>query len=350
LFSPIIEIAWPLPPPLIHPYPTSSSSSTVPRAKAKKSSETKSEPLTFHLHTHHHHHIHNSSASAVPTKNDELVQKKPIEPFHLEHGTEKKNVTRTKRSSRSRGRRTVSSSTVPQQRKKSTNDRKRSHSSTSVVHYQQKKPKISNHWILCGRFERKLVTVQTDQPPVYRKCFLSIRHVQEKEIIRSNDCVILRPDDAAGRKGATPYLAKVRCFWEEPISGEILMSLMWFYHPEHTELSTRVKEQFLPNELLSSKYSDCINVACIEDKCYVLTLNEYNRFRLREQPIELFHHSENVQQLKQLLNKNTTTSHHRALPAKTVDNQNVFFSRYVYDYRAKRLVKNPSDANSVVQV
>lgn len=55
------------------------------------------------------------------------------------------------------------------------------------------------------------------------------------------------------------------------------MSLMWYYHPEHTELPVRAKERFLSNELLASKYFDCINVACIEDKCYVLNLNEYNR-------------------------------------------------------------------------
>ena len=55
------------------------------------------------------------------------------------------------------------------------------------------------------------------------------------------------------------------------------MSLLWYYHPEHTELPPRIKERFLVNELLASNYADCINVACIEDKCYVLTLNEYNR-------------------------------------------------------------------------
>jgi hypothetical protein len=55
------------------------------------------------------------------------------------------------------------------------------------------------------------------------------------------------------------------------------MSLMWYYHPDHTELSARAKAHFLPNELLASRYADCINVACIEDTCYVLNLNEYNR-------------------------------------------------------------------------
>jgi hypothetical protein len=55
------------------------------------------------------------------------------------------------------------------------------------------------------------------------------------------------------------------------------MSLVWYYHPEHSELPPRVKEHFLPNEVLASKYWDCVNVACIEDKCYVLNVNEYNR-------------------------------------------------------------------------
>ena len=55
------------------------------------------------------------------------------------------------------------------------------------------------------------------------------------------------------------------------------MSLIWYYHVEHTELPSRIKERCLPNELLASKHFDCINVACIEDKCYVLNLNEYSR-------------------------------------------------------------------------
>jgi hypothetical protein len=69
------------------------------------------------------------------------------------------------------------------------------------------------------------------------------------------------------------------CFLKQKISivGEIQMSLVWYYHPEHSELPTRVKEHFLANEVLASKYWDCVNVACIEDKCYVLNVNEYNR-------------------------------------------------------------------------
>ncbi len=68
---------------------------------------------------------------------------------------------------------------------------------------------------------------------------------------------------------------------------------------------------------------------------------------LREKSANLFEHSESVGQLKSLLNRNTPTVHHRPLPGKTVGNQNIFFCRYVYDYRVKRISKNPSLTNSI---
>jgi len=42
--------------------------------------------------------------------------------------------------------------------------------------------------------------------------------VKEKDIIKSDDCVLLRPENAE-KNGITPYLAKVKWFWEEPESG-----------------------------------------------------------------------------------------------------------------------------------
>jgi hypothetical protein len=59
---------------------------------------------------------------------------------------------------------------------------------------------------------------KSDKPPVYRECYSSIRHVKEKDIIKSADCVLLRPDNAE-QNSVTPYLAKVKWFWEEPESG-----------------------------------------------------------------------------------------------------------------------------------
>ena len=65
-------------------------------------------------------------------------------------------------------------------------------------------------------------------------------------------------------------------------------------------------------------------------------------YRIREQIPNLFEHPESVGHLKSLLNRNTPTIQHRSLPGKNVDNQNIFFCRYVYDHRAKRILKNPS--------
>ncbi|CAF3007434.1 unnamed protein product [Rotaria socialis] len=246
-----------------------------------------------------------------------------------------------------REKRTHSASNISARSKSSAN-RKRSYSPSSIALAlpnknvnQRKKQKISHYWILFGKSEQKLVSIHADKPPVFRECYSSIRHIIEKDVINSNDCIILRPETGAN-SSSTPYSAKVKWFWKEPTTDEIQMSLIWYYHPEHTELSARAKERFLPNELLASRYSDCVNAACIEDKCYVLNLNEYNRYCLREKSSNFFEHAEPVGQLKSLLNKNTSSVHHRSLPAKTVGNQNIFFCRYVYDYRANRILKNPN--------
>ncbi|CAF0979948.1 unnamed protein product [Adineta steineri] len=249
----------------------------------------------------------------------------------------------------SRGKRTNSASSIPIRSKSSIN-KKRSHSPASITSSlpnKRKKEKVLNYWILSGKSEQQLVSIHADKPPVFRECYSSIQHVTEKDIIKSNDCVILRSETGT-HKDVTPYLAKVKWFWLEPLSDEIQMSIIWYYHPEHAELPLRVKERFLRNELLASKYWDCVNVACIEDKCYVLNLNEYNRYCLREKSTNLFEHSEPIGQLKSLLNNNTSSIHDRPLPAKNVGNQNIFFCRYVYDYRVKRILKNPSLTNPII--
>lgn len=53
------------------------------------------------------------------------------------------------------------------------------------------------------------------------------------------------------------------------------MSLMWYYRPEHTE--TEKKLNHMEDEIFASKHKDTNSVACIEDKCYVLTYSEYCR-------------------------------------------------------------------------
>ena len=58
--------------------------------------------------------------------------------------------------------------------------------------------------------------------------------------------------------------------------GEMMMSLLWYYRPEHTEQGRQEGDG--NEEVFASKHKDHNSVACIEDKCYVLTFNEYCRW------------------------------------------------------------------------
>lgn len=112
------------------------------------------------------------------------------------------------------------------------------------------------------------------------------------DIILPGDCVLLR---AGSKRNELPYVAKVASLWENPedgkplespitsgnvswfvsLSGEMMMSLLWYYRPEHTEQGRQPND--CSDEVFASRHQDHNSVACIEDKCYVLTFNEYCR-------------------------------------------------------------------------
>ena len=54
------------------------------------------------------------------------------------------------------------------------------------------------------------------------------------------------------------------------------MSLLWYYRPEHLDCGRRPFDT--PDEIYASRHRDHTSVACIEDKCYVMTFNEYCRY------------------------------------------------------------------------
>lgn len=55
-----------------------------------------------------------------------------------------------------------------------------------------------------------------------------------------------------------------------------MVSLLWYYRPEHTDHGRKPDD--MEDEIFASKHKDINSVACIEDKCYVLTFNEYCRY------------------------------------------------------------------------
>ena len=58
----------------------------------------------------------------------------------------------------------------------------------------------------------------------------------------------------------------------------MMMSLLWFYRPEHTDIGRQPGD--CDDEVFASKHRDFTSVACIEDKCFVMTFNEYCRYEL----------------------------------------------------------------------
>ncbi|KAJ6634596.1 Bromo adjacent likey domain-containing 1 protein [Pseudolycoriella hygida] len=132
-------------------------------------------------------------------------------------------------------------------------------------------PRWSNGWHWEGNPFKGKVFLNSDDVQVIRTRYPAMRH-DSGDIIEPGDCVLLR---AGGKKNELPYVAKVASLWENPEDGEMMMSLLWYYRPEHTEQGRQIHD--CPDEVFASKHQDHNSVACIEDKCYVLTFNEYCR-------------------------------------------------------------------------
>lgn len=130
-------------------------------------------------------------------------------------------------------------------------------------------------WSLLGVPEEKVIYLRQDEPPRRLICYPAIKHV-EGDVIQVRDSVLLR---SGARKTDLPFIAKVCAFWEDAETGNVMMSLFWYYRPEHTEAGR--KPQHLADEIFASRHRDVDSVECIEDKCYVLTFNEYCRYRKR---------------------------------------------------------------------
>ncbi|XP_013783162.1 uncharacterized protein LOC106467362 [Limulus polyphemus] len=193
------------------------------------------------------------------------------------------------------------------------------------------KKKHSNGWSWDGTPFQKLIFLSNDNPPRFMKCFLSMRHL-EGDVIRVKDCVLLK---SGPKKTDLPFVAKVVDLWEDPEDGEMMMSLMWYYRPEHTEQGRRPQD--MEDEIFASKHRDVNSVACIEDKCYVLTFTEYCRYRKGVKLAEEKHHPE-ISMVPKPEGKYPRVSR---LPPEWVSSEMVFFCRKVYDFRQKRLLKNP---------
>lgn len=132
-------------------------------------------------------------------------------------------------------------------------------------------PRWSNGWSWMGPNFLSRVHMTNDDTPVVRRCYRAMKHKQG-DIVQTRDCILLK----SGPKAKDlPFVAKVSALWENAEDGEMMMSLLWYYRPEHTEGGRKPCD--LEDEIFASRHRDVCSVACIEDKCHVLTFNEYCR-------------------------------------------------------------------------
>ncbi|KAJ9599375.1 hypothetical protein L9F63_010137, partial [Diploptera punctata] len=191
-------------------------------------------------------------------------------------------------------------------------------------------PKWSNGWQFEGEpFESK-VFLSSDDVLVTRKCYPLMRH-QEGDVICPRDCILLK---SGPRKTDLPFVAKVAALWENPEDGEMMVSLLWYYRPEHTDQGRRADD--MEDEIFASKHKDINSVACIEDKCYVLTFNEYCRYRKCVRRLE-----EGVKEPGLVVPQHDEYPRENKQPPGCVPQSLCFFCRRVYDFRQRRILKNP---------
>lgn len=157
-----------------------------------------------------------------------------------------------------------------------------------------------------------------------------MQHMEGDNIVLG-DTILLK---SGTRKIDLPFVARVIHLWENPEDGEMMLSLVWFYRPEHTEQGRRPCD--LDDEIFSSRHKDINSVACIEDKCYVLTFNEYCRYR---KTIRRLEEGLSPPSLIVPAPEAKYPRHHR-LPPGHVAPDMVFFCRKIYDFRQRRLQKN----------
>ncbi|KAG8560491.1 hypothetical protein GDO81_015007 [Engystomops pustulosus] len=209
-------------------------------------------------------------------------------------------------------------------------------SKTSKGHSHPKQQRISrrratNGWMPLGTACEKAVYVVNEPEPALRRSYQAVE--RNGEIIRVRDTVLLK---SGPRKKSMPYVAKISALWEEPKTGELMMSLFWYYRPEHTQGGRNPSMH--QNEIFASRHQDENSIACIEEKCYVLTFAEYCRFCALVK-----RRKEGCPNRKALIvppSEEYCTPLHRRVPDST-DPELVFLCRHVYDFRHGRILKNP---------
>ncbi|XP_052818307.1 uncharacterized protein LOC128244317 isoform X2 [Mya arenaria] len=94
--------------------------------------------------------------------------------------------------------------------------------------------------------------------------------VRNKESISVGECAVFI---STGRPNL-PYVGRIESFWEAR-SGQMVVKVKWFYHPEETKGGKRLHN--LKGALFRSDHEDENDVQTISHKCDVIPYSEYRR-------------------------------------------------------------------------
>ncbi|KAM4529052.1 bromo adjacent homology domain-containing 1 protein [Fundulus diaphanus] len=191
--------------------------------------------------------------------------------------------------------------------------------------------RATNGWRPVGIPTEREVFIAGEDVAAMRRCYEGVE--RDGEVIHVRDTVLLR---SGPRKKSLPYVAKISALWEDPKTGELMMSLFWYYRPEHTQ-GGRDPRAHCENEIFASRHQDENSVACIEDRCYVLPLAQYCRFCALVK-----RRAEGAPPGRASMvpfRPDFAPPSHRCVPT-DVDPELVYLCRHVYDFRYGRILKN----------
>ncbi|XP_014849784.1 PREDICTED: bromo adjacent homology domain-containing 1 protein-like isoform X2 [Poecilia mexicana] len=191
--------------------------------------------------------------------------------------------------------------------------------------------RATNGWRPVGIPTEREVFIAGEDEAAMRRCYEGVE--RDGEVIHVRDTVLLR---SGPRKKSLPYVAKISALWEDPKTGELMMSLFWYYRPEHTQ-GGRDPRAHCENEIFASRHQDENSVACIEDRCYVLPLAQYCRFCALVK-----RRAEGAPPGRASMvpfRPDFAPPSHRCVPT-DVDPELVYLCRHVYDFRYGRILKN----------
>lgn len=171
-----------------------------------------------------------------------------------------------------------------------------------------------------------------EEPYTLGSQIITRRHYESvsrnKEVLHIHDAVLLK----SGMKGHNDYLARVSMFWEDlmgPNVGEMMMSIYWYYKPGQTNFKFPETSEM---EVYASRHRDDNSVACIVEKCYVVSFTQFCRFQAQKMLLK----EKRMKKLKVVPEKGLQS---RFLPSPDVEESVVFFCRYGYEHRVGKIMK-----------